>query len=346
MPSVSVILPTYNRAKFLPQAFESIRSQEWNDWELIVVDDGSTDDTRAVVERLSKDVPQAVRYVYQENQGPAEARNRGLELASGGYVAFFDSDDVWLPNHLRVCAEALNANPEVDWVFAASRRIDFETKTVLVENTFHGDPSVARFLDLKTRRAGDLRIIVDPRLRRCGFRGSGIGGLQTTMARREVFSTLRFEPVAFFEDRIIAIRAVAAGLTFAYFDAVNVLVYTHQTNVSFANPDSVRDRCAAYRVYVSALERLRRELPRSRGELRAINARLGREYFWSLAYPLFQQGDYKEALPLMRRALRLCPSNVPFWKTYLASLAKVFFGLAPSPPPVGHARGDSGGLSR
>ncbi|HEY8503179.1 MAG TPA: glycosyltransferase family A protein, partial [Gemmataceae bacterium] len=99
-PAVSIILPTYNRAKFLPQAFASIRSQQYTDWELIVVDDGSTDDTRAVVQELSKDVPQPVRYVYQDNQGPAGARNKGLDLASGKYVAFFDSDDVWLPHHL------------------------------------------------------------------------------------------------------------------------------------------------------------------------------------------------------------------------------------------------------
>ncbi|HZL89038.1 MAG TPA: glycosyltransferase family 2 protein [Pirellulaceae bacterium] len=330
-PSVSIILPTYNRAKFLPQAFDSIRAQEWTDWELIVVDDGSTDDTRALVHNQSQDVTQPVRYVYQHNQGPAEARNRGLALASGKYVAFFDSDDVWLPHHLATLADALDANQELDWVFAGGRRIDLKTGHVVIDNTIYSEKPRPRFLRLKTTRVGALRIINDPAIRRCGFRGSGFGGMQCTMARREVFSRLRFEPVAFFEDRIILMRAVAAGVRFGYFDTVTVLVYTHDENVSFANPEVMRNRLRAFRLYVDALEVLRAELPQTWAERQALNARLGQEYFWSLGYTLFQQGNVKEALPLMRRAIRLCPSNMAFLKTYMASIAKVYLGCAPHP---------------
>src|SRR5262245_20654457 len=100
---VSIILPTYNRAPFLPQALASIRSQQYTDWELIVVDDGSRDDTPLVVARLFADTPQPTRYVRQENQGAYAARNTGLGVAQGEYVAFFDSDDLWLPHHLRNC---------------------------------------------------------------------------------------------------------------------------------------------------------------------------------------------------------------------------------------------------
>src|SRR6516225_5774559 len=99
-PAVSIVLPTYNRARFLPQALESIRAQTWTDWELIIVDDGSCDDTAAVVRRLAAETDRPVRYVWQENGGPAAARNAGLDLARGTYVAFFDSDDYWLPHHL------------------------------------------------------------------------------------------------------------------------------------------------------------------------------------------------------------------------------------------------------
>src|SRR5437762_11880112 len=98
-PAVSIILPTYNRSKFLPQALASIRGQTFADWELIVVDDGSSDDTGELVRALTADVRQSVRYGYQQNQGAYAARNTGLDLARGRYVAFFDSDDVWLPHH-------------------------------------------------------------------------------------------------------------------------------------------------------------------------------------------------------------------------------------------------------
>src|SRR5437588_4890249 len=93
IPSVSIILPTYNHARFLPQAITSIKSQLFTDWELIVVDDGSSDDTRATLEGLKIGLPQPVRYVHQENRGPYLARLAGIRLARGKYIACFDSDD-------------------------------------------------------------------------------------------------------------------------------------------------------------------------------------------------------------------------------------------------------------
>jgi glycosyltransferase involved in cell wall biosynthesis len=91
MPRVSIILPTFNRARFLPEAFASIRQQRFLDWELIVVDDGSTDDTDAVVRQSLQGVPQPIKYVKQENQGAYGARNTGVDHASGEFLAFFDS---------------------------------------------------------------------------------------------------------------------------------------------------------------------------------------------------------------------------------------------------------------
>src|SRR5262245_36376166 len=101
MQKVSILLPTYNRAAFLPQAFDAIRGQEFGDWELIVIDDGSSDATEQVVRERTAGWAQPVRYVRQENAGAYGARNTGLDLAGGKYVAFYDSDDLWLPHHLR-----------------------------------------------------------------------------------------------------------------------------------------------------------------------------------------------------------------------------------------------------
>src|SRR5205807_266266 len=119
------------------QAFASIQSQLFTDWELIVVDDGSTDNTPELVEELTRGWPQPVRYVRQENQGVAGARNTGLDMTGGEAVAFFDSDDVWLPHHLANCAAALAANPDVDWVYGACRVVDFATGRTTAPNTFY-----------------------------------------------------------------------------------------------------------------------------------------------------------------------------------------------------------------
>jgi glycosyltransferase involved in cell wall biosynthesis len=89
----SVVIPTYNRAHLLPQALESVFAQEEKDFEILVVDDGSTDDTEAVLARYEG----RVRVLRQKNSGPAAARNLGIENARGDYVAFLDSDDVWFP---------------------------------------------------------------------------------------------------------------------------------------------------------------------------------------------------------------------------------------------------------
>ena len=160
-PTISIVLPTYNRAPFLKQAFTSVRSQTFTDWELIVVDDGSTDGTRQLTARLAEDLPQRCHYVFQENQGAYGARNTGLNLARGKYVAFFDSDDLWLPHHLQNCAEALNANRDVDWVFGACQMVEHRTGHELAPTTFYTNGKPRPFLKLRHTKIGKLHIIQD-----------------------------------------------------------------------------------------------------------------------------------------------------------------------------------------
>jgi Glycosyl transferase family 2 len=106
-PHVSVILPTYQRRELVQRAVASVLAQSYRDFELIVVDDGSTDGTGEALAALGD----AIRYTWQPNRGPAAARNAGLRLARGSIVAFLDSDDRWLPDHLAVMTETLARNP-------------------------------------------------------------------------------------------------------------------------------------------------------------------------------------------------------------------------------------------
>ena len=95
---VSVIIPTYNRAKKIKDAVESVINQTWKDLEVIVIDDGSTDNTKEVLTTI---IDSRIRYEYQQNSGACVARNRGITLSRGEYIAFHDSDDVWLPTKLQ-----------------------------------------------------------------------------------------------------------------------------------------------------------------------------------------------------------------------------------------------------
>ncbi len=95
----SIIIPTYNRANLLPETIRSVQNQTFEDWECIVVDDGSTDHTKQVVEEIIKSDPR-IKYIYQENAERSAARNNGIRNSSGVYICFLDSDDHFLPNHL------------------------------------------------------------------------------------------------------------------------------------------------------------------------------------------------------------------------------------------------------
>ena len=107
MPEVSVIIPTYNSAHYVTEAVDSVLGQSYRDFEIVVIDDGSTDDTRSVMSRYGS----PVRYLRQPNGGVAEARNRGIEESRGRYVAFLDADDTWAPNKLEQQVEALRNDP-------------------------------------------------------------------------------------------------------------------------------------------------------------------------------------------------------------------------------------------
>jgi glycosyltransferase involved in cell wall biosynthesis len=112
MPTFSVIIPTYNRAELIEKTIRSVLTQENPDLEIIVVDDGGTDNTEEVVATLSDE---RVRYHRKQNEERAAARNAGTRLASGRYVTFLDSDDLFYPNHLTVASEMISKYSEPEW---------------------------------------------------------------------------------------------------------------------------------------------------------------------------------------------------------------------------------------
>ena len=109
MPQVSVIIPTYNRAHVVGEAIDSVLAQTYGDLELIVVDDGSRDETREIVSSYG---PQ-VTYLHQEHRGVSAARNRGIERARGESLSFLDSDDLWLKEKLSLQMECMKSHPKI-----------------------------------------------------------------------------------------------------------------------------------------------------------------------------------------------------------------------------------------
>ncbi len=110
MISTTVIIPTFNRAAFLPRAISSVLAQKGVEFELIIVDDGSTDNTPALLESFV--AQQKIRPFWQANQGPSSARNLGIQEAKGEWIAFLDSDDEWMPGKLKAQLEFFRKNPD------------------------------------------------------------------------------------------------------------------------------------------------------------------------------------------------------------------------------------------
>ncbi|MEE8380892.1 MAG: glycosyltransferase [Thermodesulfobacteriota bacterium] len=119
MPKVSVIIPTYNRAHVLREAIDSVLSQKYSDLELLVVDDGSTDHTKEVVSSYTS----KLNYIYQEHKGVSAARNRGIKHTKGDYLAFLDSDDLWLPDKLSTQMRFMEDHPEIHICYTEERWI-------------------------------------------------------------------------------------------------------------------------------------------------------------------------------------------------------------------------------
>ncbi len=114
-PFVSIILPTYNRVDWLPKSIESVLSQTYQDWELIIWDDGSTDNTTQLISSYED---KRIRFFSQKNHGKSHSLNQALRKANGKYVAFLDDDDQWLPEKLSIQIEYLQNHLEVDILFS------------------------------------------------------------------------------------------------------------------------------------------------------------------------------------------------------------------------------------
>lgn len=153
MELVSIIIPTYNRAEILTKSIQSVLSQTFGDFELIVVDDGSTDNTYELI----KDLDPRIKIIRQQNQGVSAARNNGLKVSQGKYIAFLDSDDEWDPFYLEACISFLENHPEenvINTEFLWNRKKDY--------NEIHPITDILRVYVPLAKRVGSRLLDLPP----------------------------------------------------------------------------------------------------------------------------------------------------------------------------------------
>lgn len=151
---ISVITPTYNRAHTIRKAIDSVMAQTYEDWEHIIVDDGSTDNTKHIVEAVKGS---RVRYLRQNNGGPSKARNLGISKANGKWIMYLDSDDQLLPECMCTTMEWLEKYPETVFAFPRSTRtLELYEDGKLIKSVDDSDdtPPELTAQDLANRKAG------------------------------------------------------------------------------------------------------------------------------------------------------------------------------------------------
>jgi len=220
-PTISVVIPTYNRARFLGAAVASVRAQTYPCAEIVIVDDGSTDDTFQVVTALGA----GIHYVKQPNAGPSSARNRGIEEARGDLVAFLDTDDRWLPEKTARQVAILQREPTVALV-STDMAIEDETGLVQVTSNFAHRGLQPLFASLDGRPVPDA-----PRL----LLKVNFINTSAVLARRSVLQAMKgFDPrLRFGEDLELWLR-IAARHDVACLASVQEIRVEHSSNVTKA----------------------------------------------------------------------------------------------------------------
>ncbi len=151
-PTISIVIPAYNVARFLETTVASVQNQTLRDWELIIVDDGSNDRTAQVAETLAQNDPR-VRFVHQKNSGVSHARNTGVKLANplSEFIAFIDGDDLWFPETLQTLYSTIHDHPESPAVYGLGQYID-------MNGTVIGDEALEKWARERLEVKGSRRV--------------------------------------------------------------------------------------------------------------------------------------------------------------------------------------------
>jgi glycosyltransferase involved in cell wall biosynthesis len=320
LPLVSVIVPLFNREKFLPQLFKTLQSQTYKHFEIILIDDGSSDNAETWLADNKNLLTQHLIYKKQINAGPYSARNHGLSLAKGKYIAFQDSDDEWPTYHLTELVESLEKNPDIDWLFGSLQRIAHQTRDIVEESNFVStEGKLHSFISLSTEQRDDVFVIIDPEIGEAAIQYCVPGSTQCAMIRKTVFEGNTFDDsyrTAY--DRFFAMKCVLKGYKFAFVHKIHQIYHIHDEHISLVAGASAekleRSAKTMLRGYESLLEVTNNKLERKK-----IDEQLARVYAWELSTALQQQSKYLQSSRMLLKAYCLSPFNMKYLKSMLVT---------------------------
>lgn len=304
-PRVSVILPCYNRASYLKLAVQSVFAQTFTDWELIVVDDGSTDEVEDYLPTLTDP---RVHVVRLEHRGlPPMVRNEGAARAAGPYLAFLDSDDAWMPDKLEVQLDRMGRHPAVRWCYTHFERIDAAGERLSDATIKQWHPYSGAILD--------KLITLD-----------AIVAMPTVMVERSLFDQVGAfdETLRYCSDYDLWFRLAAAS---------DALALDARLSKVRSYPDShTADRRAVHRAWIVTYQKLMRTVD---GRAKRLCRRQCTQHRWSLATGYYGERQLGEAFRQIGKALLAEPFSPTLWGKLLRGLPRwlrVRGGAIPTTP--------------
>jgi len=299
-PSVSIVIATYNRAQFLVETIRSILNQQLRNFELIVVDDGSTDDT----ERLLAEYRSQLRYLYQENRGPSAARNLGVRCANADWISIQDSDDLCAPNHLETLYGYVKDHPECAMVFANGNYLggrEHNRETIIPRT--------------KSQQLAKSGVKLED------FFEKSILRLQAALISKKAYDAIggHDESLRICMDLDLGFRLLM-NFPVAYLDSVVFSYRRHAGNIG-------RNEELRLTENIRVIEKLLREYPRARAQLGSdtVSRRLAYRYY-RLAKGRWRRNERHQAREALQQAIGLQPYVVKYrlyhWQWALGAGAK------------------------
>lgn len=300
---VSVVIPAYNQAHFLADAMRSVLAQTYTDFELILVDDGSTDDTPAVARQFNGLLPNRLHYIRQTNQGLAGARNTGIRSAAGEFVALLDSDDQWLPDYLKKMLQMTEEQPQATVYYCPVVYMDADGREL---------PQQTTGIELSPDQ-------IYPAMLRANFLVPS-----TILARRQVvLEAGLFDPIfRRLQDWELWLRLLRAGHTFAGTRERLVRYRLHGSSLS-------SDAVGGQRAALAMVEKLfGSDDGQYQGWLEEKRRAYGGAYRYQVLSYVQRQDDWQSAAQYLRKALQVDPS--------IAGDINLFYELGLGAQPIGY----------
>jgi glycosyltransferase involved in cell wall biosynthesis len=319
-PTVSIIIPIFNREGLVKQVIGTVTQQTFMDWELILVDDNSTDDTvRLINEYVAKDSRiRCVTNTYKK--GPSGARNKGLDESIGKYIAYHDSDDEWYPHHLETMVYYLEKYPEdIDVMSANPLRKRLETNEVFNYDTIDMDA-------IPHKKIEKAYLISRSALFEVQLKGRAIT-TQCMIGKASTMKSVRWnEDLNAAVDIMHNLQICALDIGVGHIQDYHAVYWAHDDNLTNCGGGHSPVRMErVHNAFALYWETVLTKLTLTQGQIDYVKDELSKVYAWHLAYHTYEsQKKYKEATKYYLRALSHKPMNFKYWKSYIkASLKRV-----------------------